>query len=138
MGGASKSSTVVFGRFPEAKSPALAQLEPGTGALQNPSTDGPVFENGTEAFRPVPTEVSFGPFRLLPTIASCPSQPRTYRVERCRRQAKNLSPASKSRFSRRDVPSILRDPRAIARRAQNHQIGCHDRPGELDQSEQAA
>src|SRR5262245_34570015 len=67
MGGASGSSTVVFGRFPEAKPPALAQLEPGTGALQDPRTDGPFFETGTEAFRPVPTEVSFGPFRLLPT-----------------------------------------------------------------------
>ena len=65
--GVSGSATVVFGRFPGMKPPAIAQVEPQTGAGQDPSMDRPFFETGTEAFRTIPNEISFGPFRLLPT-----------------------------------------------------------------------
>src|SRR5262249_42592160 len=36
-------------------------------AVQTPDTDEPFFANRTEPTRAAPTEVSFGPFRLLPT-----------------------------------------------------------------------
>ena len=52
--------------------PALAQFHPeprldARGAVQNPYTDKPFFEKRTGPARAAPTEVSFGPFRLLPT-----------------------------------------------------------------------
>ena len=65
-------STTVFGRLPWPQAPALAQFHPEPGldasrAVQNPDTDKPFFEKRTEPARAAPTEVSFGPFRLLPT-----------------------------------------------------------------------
>jgi len=50
----------------------LAQLHPQpeldvSGAVQNPDTDKPLFEKRTEPAGAAPIEVSFGPFRLLPT-----------------------------------------------------------------------
>jgi DNA-binding winged helix-turn-helix (wHTH) protein len=36
-------------------------------AVRSPDTDKPFFENRTEPVAAAPTEVSFGPFRLLPT-----------------------------------------------------------------------
>lgn len=64
---ASESSTAVFRRFPWGQPPALAQLGHGGGALREPNAYRSLFEAGTETRRMVPTEVSFGPFRLLPT-----------------------------------------------------------------------
>ena len=60
------ASTTVFGhlRWPEAS----AQFHPGLdvrGPVQSP--DKPFFEERTESGRAAPAEVSFGPFRLLPT-----------------------------------------------------------------------
>ena len=62
-------STTIFGRLPWPQARALAQYhpEPGLdlrGAVQSPDADQPFFR--TE-LRAAPTEVSFGPFRLLPT-----------------------------------------------------------------------
>src|SRR5262245_8645949 len=54
------------------QSPALAQFHPEprlsvTRAVQSPDTDNPSFVKRTEPVRAAPTEVSFGPFRLVPT-----------------------------------------------------------------------
>ena len=65
--GASGSSTAVFERFPWVQQPALAQLEPGAGPLQGPNMDRRFFEKGAEALGKFSTEVSFGPFHVLPT-----------------------------------------------------------------------
>jgi DNA-binding response OmpR family regulator len=52
--------------------PALPQFHPEPGAderrgVQSPDTDKPFFAKPAEPTRAAPTEVSFGPFRLLPT-----------------------------------------------------------------------
>ena len=52
--------------------PALAQFHPEPGlearrAVQSPNTDKPFFAKQVEPPLAAPTEVSFGPFRLLPT-----------------------------------------------------------------------
>jgi len=65
------ASTTVFGRLPWPQVPALAQfhLEPRLDlkqVVQNPDTNNPFFEKRTEPARAA-TEVSFGPFRLLPS-----------------------------------------------------------------------
>jgi DNA-binding winged helix-turn-helix (wHTH) protein len=65
-------SIMAFGRLPWPQAPALAQFhpEPGLGvrrALQRPDTHKPFFEKRTEPAGAAPIEVSFGPFRLLPT-----------------------------------------------------------------------
>jgi DNA-binding winged helix-turn-helix (wHTH) protein len=64
-------STSIFGRLPRPEARALPryQPEPGLdlrGAVQSPAPDKPFFRKRTEP-RAAPTEVSFGPFRLLPT-----------------------------------------------------------------------
>src|SRR3984893_11142337 len=64
--------TTAFGRSPWPQSPALAQFHPGPGldvrrAVRSPDTDEPCFEKRTEPVDAAPTDVSFGPFRLLPT-----------------------------------------------------------------------
>ena len=63
--------TTISGRIPWPQAPAPAQFhpEPGLdlrGAVQSPDADKPFFRKRTEP-RGAPTEVSFGPFRLLPT-----------------------------------------------------------------------
>jgi DNA-binding winged helix-turn-helix (wHTH) protein len=65
-------STTAFGRLPWPQAPALAQFHPEPGrdvrrAVPSPDTDKPFFEKRTEPAGAAPTEVSFGPFRLLPT-----------------------------------------------------------------------
>ena len=65
--GAFESASTVIRHFPWVQAPTLAQFEPGAGGLQKPNTDRPFFNRGTDAPGSVPTEVSFGPFRLLPT-----------------------------------------------------------------------
>ena len=64
-------STTTFGRLPWPQAPALAQFrgEPGRDvrrAVQSPDADKPFFPKRNEPARAAPTEVSFGPFRLLP------------------------------------------------------------------------
>ena len=64
--------SVAVGHLPRAQASALAQFHPqaGLGAshqVQSPYADRPLFEQRTEPARGAPTEVSFGPFRLLPT-----------------------------------------------------------------------
>jgi DNA-binding winged helix-turn-helix (wHTH) protein len=58
-------STPVFGRLPWPQAPALVPFHPEP-PLQSPDTDTPFFAKRTESPRAAPTEVSFGPFRLLP------------------------------------------------------------------------
>jgi DNA-binding winged helix-turn-helix (wHTH) protein len=72
-------STTVFGRLRWPQAAALAQFHPEPGrdvrravqnvrpAVQIPDTDEPFFAKRNEPVRAGPTEVSFGPFRLLPT-----------------------------------------------------------------------
>jgi DNA-binding winged helix-turn-helix (wHTH) protein len=65
-------STTVFERLPLPKTAALAQFDPRPGlgvrrAVQGPDSGKPFFERRTESARAASTEVSFGPFRLLPT-----------------------------------------------------------------------
>jgi DNA-binding winged helix-turn-helix (wHTH) protein len=65
-------STAAYGRLPWPQTPALTQFhsEPRRDerhAVQTPNTDKPFFAKRTEPARTTPTEVSFGPFRLLPT-----------------------------------------------------------------------
>jgi DNA-binding winged helix-turn-helix (wHTH) protein len=59
-----------LGRLPWPQAPTLTQFHPEPGlderrAVQ--STDRPFFAKGIEPTRSAPTEISFGPFRLLPT-----------------------------------------------------------------------
>jgi DNA-binding winged helix-turn-helix (wHTH) protein len=52
-----------------ASAPAQSHSDPvleGRRAVRSPNTDKPVFEKPTEPTGAAPTEVSFGPFRLLP------------------------------------------------------------------------
>jgi DNA-binding winged helix-turn-helix (wHTH) protein len=61
-------TTPDFGRLPWPQVPALTQFhsEPGH-AVEFPDTDKPFSTKRTEPARAAPIEVSFGPFRLLPT-----------------------------------------------------------------------
>ena len=66
------ASTTDFGRLHWPQAPALAQFHPEPGvderrAVQSPDMDKPLFAKRTEPARVTPTELSFGPFRLLPT-----------------------------------------------------------------------
>jgi DNA-binding winged helix-turn-helix (wHTH) protein len=68
---ASESATA-FGRLPWPQAPALAQFHPeprldASRDVQRFDTDKPSFEKRTESTGAAPTEISFGPFRLLPT-----------------------------------------------------------------------
>ena len=65
-------STTAFGHLPSPRPPGLAQFhpEPGLNArrdIQGPDLDKPSFEKRTEPAGAAPSEISFGPFRLLPT-----------------------------------------------------------------------
>jgi len=63
-------SNTSFGRVPRPDVPARFLPEPGLDlrrTVQSPDTDKPLFEKRTEPASATPTEVSFGPFRLLPT-----------------------------------------------------------------------
>ena len=65
-------STTVLGRLPWAKTPAMAQLhyQPRFDvrpAVQSPDTDKPRFEKLTGPTGGVLANLSFGPFRVLPT-----------------------------------------------------------------------
>ena len=64
-------STTAFRRLPWPQAPALAQFHPAPGrdvrrAVQSPYTDKPFFARRAESAGAAPTELSFGPFRLLP------------------------------------------------------------------------
>jgi len=66
------ASTTSLGRLPWPQSPTIMQFhsEPRSDerrAVQAPDTDKSLFAKQTEPARVAPTEVSFGPFRLLPT-----------------------------------------------------------------------
>src|SRR5262245_56639554 len=67
------ASVTSLGRLPWPQSPALTQfhsdLRPDERryAVHTPDTDNPFFARRTEPTRTASTEVSFGPFRLLPT-----------------------------------------------------------------------
>jgi DNA-binding winged helix-turn-helix (wHTH) protein len=65
-------STTVFERLPWPKTAAPTQFDPEprlgvSRAVQSPNSSEPFFEGRTEPAGAAPTEVSFGPFRLLPT-----------------------------------------------------------------------
>ena len=65
------ASAMNFGRLPWPQAP-VAQFHPepernGGRAVQSPNPDKLLFAKPTEPARATPTEVSFGPFRLLPT-----------------------------------------------------------------------
>ena len=65
-------SNTVFGRVSKSQTPALPQFHPELelgvrGAAQNPDAGNPYFARRTEPAHATPTELSFGPFRLLPT-----------------------------------------------------------------------
>jgi len=64
--------TTISRRMPWPQEPEMAQFqsEPGpnmSAAVQGPATEKPFFAKQNEPPRAAPTEVSFGPFRLLPT-----------------------------------------------------------------------
>ena len=64
-------STTAFGHLPWPQAPELAQFhcDPGLAArrdVQSHGTGKPSYENRTEPAGAAPTEMSFGPFRLLP------------------------------------------------------------------------
>ena len=63
-------SNTAFGRVPRPDVLARFHPEPRLDlrrAVQSPDTDKPFFGKRTEPAGPTPTEISFGPFRLLPT-----------------------------------------------------------------------
>jgi DNA-binding winged helix-turn-helix (wHTH) protein len=65
-------STVVAGTLPWPQAPALTQFHPEPGlhlgrAVQTPDAEKPFFAKRSEPDHVAPMEVSFGPFRLLPT-----------------------------------------------------------------------
>ena len=65
-------STRAFGPLPRPQAQALVQFHPEPGldarrAVQSPDTDKPFFEKRTKTVGAMPTEVSIGPFCLLPT-----------------------------------------------------------------------
>jgi DNA-binding winged helix-turn-helix (wHTH) protein len=64
-------STTTLGRLPWQHAPALAQFHPEPGldvrhASQSRDTERPLFANQTDPASAAPTEMSFGPFRVLP------------------------------------------------------------------------
>jgi len=66
------ASTTAYGRLPWHQQPGLAQFHPDPALhvrrdFQGAASDGRFFATRTEPDRAVPTEISFGPFRLLPT-----------------------------------------------------------------------
>ena len=66
------ASATSLGRLPWLQTPALTQFHPEPGAderpgIRSPDTDKAFFAKGAEPARPAPTQVSFGPFRLVPT-----------------------------------------------------------------------
>ena len=66
-------TTTVLARIPWPQARALAQYQPeprpnARGALQGPDAAKPFLPNRTEPVAAAPTEISFGPFRLLPTL----------------------------------------------------------------------
>jgi DNA-binding winged helix-turn-helix (wHTH) protein len=62
-------STTALGRLPWVQAPVVRQFcpEPGGRAVQSPDTARPFLERRTEPAGAASTEVSFGPFCLLPT-----------------------------------------------------------------------
>ena len=61
-------SNTAFERLPWPQAPAPAKFQPDAGrAVQTPDADKPFFAIRTEPARATPVDVSFGPFRLLPT-----------------------------------------------------------------------
>jgi DNA-binding winged helix-turn-helix (wHTH) protein len=65
------SGSTALRRLPSSQVPAQFRLAPAVdvdvrGAVQSSETDRPFFERRTEPAGAAPTEVSFGPFRLLP------------------------------------------------------------------------
>ena len=63
--------TTGFGHSPSPRAPGLAEFDPEPGrnvriAVQRPGTDKPRFEQRAERAGAARSEVSFGPFRLLP------------------------------------------------------------------------
>src|SRR5262249_32158610 len=65
-------STAAYGRLPWPQGPALAQVHPDPALHRRPNfqtsgTDERFFATRTEPGRAAPIEISFGPFRLLPT-----------------------------------------------------------------------
>jgi DNA-binding winged helix-turn-helix (wHTH) protein len=64
-------STIAFKRLPWVQASALTQFHPGPGpaarrVVQSPDARRPFFGAQTEFEGAAPTEISFGPFRLLP------------------------------------------------------------------------
>ena len=64
-------STTAFKRLPSLQASALTQFHPGPGhaarrVVQSPDARRPFFGARTESVGAAPTEISFGPFRLLP------------------------------------------------------------------------
>jgi DNA-binding winged helix-turn-helix (wHTH) protein len=61
-------STTACAHLPSAKAPALAQFHLESGLkVRRMAVDRPLFDDRTETVGAAPIEVSFGPFRLLPT-----------------------------------------------------------------------
>lgn len=65
-------STTAFARLPWPQAPELAQFHPEPELdprrdVQSSATDKPFFEKRTELAGTAPTQISFGPFRLVPT-----------------------------------------------------------------------
>ena len=65
-------STAPYGRFPWPQTPALTQFHSKprsdeSHSVQTPDTDKPFFATRSEPAHAAPFEISFGPFRLLPT-----------------------------------------------------------------------
>jgi len=61
------ASTPDFGRLPSTQARALARFHSDPGPVQNPINDKPFLAKRNEPTCAVPSEVLFGPFRLLPT-----------------------------------------------------------------------
>jgi DNA-binding winged helix-turn-helix (wHTH) protein len=64
-------STIAFKRLPSLQASTLTQFHPGPGpaarrVVQSPDARRPFFGARTESVGAAPTEISFGPFRLLP------------------------------------------------------------------------
>jgi hypothetical protein len=61
-------STTASAHLSSAEAPALAQFHLESGLkVRRMAVDRPLFDNRTETVGAAPTEVLFGPFRLLPT-----------------------------------------------------------------------